>query len=89
MAQNKRKLTSAANLTVSNIVGKLRHITIADSGDIIYKFYNAADGSDSAKVIYQVDTSVPANHQDLDIPFTKLFCKKESGTTGDINILFE
>lgn len=89
MAQNKRKITAAAHLTVASQPGKLRHITIADAGDIVYKFYNAADASDANKLIYQVDTSVASPHQDLDIPFKLLYCQKATGTTGDVNIIFE
>ena len=87
MAQNKRKLTADADLVVSTIPGKLRSVKIGEAGDNIYVLHNGADDGDP--VIYQVDCAVEVPHDDLDIPFSELFCDKLSGTGGEINIIFE
>tara|TARA_R110002126_G_scaffold51869_2_gene141650 strand:+ start:79 stop:342 length:264 start_codon:yes stop_codon:yes gene_type:complete len=87
MARNARKLVGAQGEVVGR-TGKLRHVTLSVSGD---RVYNLREVNVSGNVIYKLDTAlVNSIHQDLDLGFrTALFAEVVSGTTGELNVLYE
>lgn len=87
MGRNARKTASAAGIVV-NRSGKLRHINIKTTGDRVLEFREVGVGGN---IIYEVDTSlVNQIHQDLDLNFkTQLYVTVASGTTGEVNVIYE
>lgn len=87
MARNARKSVTVQAEVVGRS-GILKHINIAVSGD---RVYNLREVNVSGNIIYKVDSSlVNQNHQYLDLGFgTALFAEVVSGTTGELNVLYE
>lgn len=86
MPQHKTKVVTDTIQLTSN-GGKLVGVTIALTGDIVWTFHKGT--ADTDPLIYQVSTGVSVSHNDIHVPFSKLYIKKASGTTGKINVIYE
>lgn len=87
MGRNARKSITTAGEIVGRS-GKLKHVNIAVSGD---RVYNLREVNVSGNIIYKVDSSlVNQNHQYLDLGFrSALYAEVVSGTTGELNCIYE
>lgn len=86
MAKNARKLVTAGDVEVIGRSGKITQITVAVAGD---RLYNLREVDVSGNVIYKV-SAVALPHLDLNLGFrTALYAELVSGTTGEINVIYE
>lgn len=86
MARNARKLVTAGDAEVVGRSGKLKSVNIAVAGD---RVYNLREVNVSGNVIFKV-SAVALPHLDLDLGFRDaLYAELVSGTTGEINIIYE
>ena len=86
MARNAHKILTAAGEVVGRAC-KLRHCYIAVTGDRIWELrQNGAGGN----IVYKVSCAVNIPHTDLDLNVkTNLHATVLSGTTGELNVLYE
>ncbi len=86
MAVHSRKLVATEEEVVGRS-GKLSSVLIAVAGD---KVWNLRSVDISGAIIYKVDTAVEIPHVNLELSFkTALFAEEVSGTTGELNIVYE
>jgi hypothetical protein len=86
MAQHPSKVIGAAGEVVGR-GGKIVHVSIALTGDRVYELRSVDVTGD---VKYKLSVSVEVPHNDLNIPFkTALYAKVVSGTTGEINVVYD
>ena len=86
MAQHKTKVVTDTIQLTSN-GGKLIGVSIAVTGDIVWTFHKGT--ADTDPLIYKVSTALTIPHDNIHTPFSKLYIKKASGTTGQINVIYE
>ena len=81
-----RKLVGSQGEAVGR-KGKLQHVYIAVTGDRIWEL---RDVNVRGAVLYKVSAGVAIPHTDLGISFkTALFAKVVSGSSGEINVVYE
>jgi hypothetical protein len=86
MARNAHKLVTAAGEVVGRS-GKLRSIQIAVTGD---RVWNLRQTDVSGNILYKLSTAINVPHDNLDLGFkTALFAEVDSGTTGELNVVYE
>jgi len=85
--RNAHKTAGAAGEVVGRS-GKLRHINIKTTGDRVLEFREV---NASGNIIYEMDTALIYQiHQDLDLGFKDaLYVTVASGTTGEVNVIYE
>ena len=87
MARNARKTVNSEVEAIGRS-GKLKHIQLLATGD---RIFDLREVNVSGNVIYRVNTALGSQiHQDLDLSFrTALFAEVVSGTTGELQIIYE
>lgn len=87
MARNARKTVTSAGQVIGRS-GKLRHCTLTISGDRVWELREV---NITGNVVYKVNAGLGNTvHQDLDLGFRDaLYVKVLSGTTGELQIVYE
>lgn len=86
MSRNAYSLVGAQGEVIGR-TGKLKHIYISTTGD---RIWNLREVDVNGNVIYKISCGVDIPHTELDLGFRDaLFAEVVSGTTGEINVLFE